>query len=83
MEAIKVLISWDGKNYSAGTGQVNGIVIVTDKNINALKSKFEDAFRFHIETSIEDGDEVSNDLKKGNYILNYEFINSVSKENKN
>jgi hypothetical protein len=77
MEKIKVLVSWSGDNYAAGTGQINGAVFATNKNLEKLKSEFEDAFRFHIESSIEDGDDISEDLKNGKYIFDYEFLTSA------
>ena len=77
METIKVLISWSEDNYAAGTGEVNGIVIATHKNIDKLKLEFEDAFKFHLESAIEDGDDISEDLKKGRYRIEYEYLTSA------
>ena len=77
METIKVLVSWSGDNYVASTGQVNGVVFSTNKNINKLKTEFEDAFKFHIESAIEDGDDISEDLKNGKFIFEYELLTSA------
>jgi hypothetical protein len=40
MVRIKVLISWSGDNYSARTGEVNGIVMVTEKTLKGVKNAF-------------------------------------------
>lgn len=53
---VKVLVGWSGDNYSAGTGEVDGIVLVTAKDLEKVKAEFEDAFRFHI----EDNDSIDN-----------------------
>lgn len=53
---VKVLVGWSGDNYSAGTGEVDGVVLVTAKDLEKVKAEFEDAFRFHI----EDDDSIDN-----------------------
>lgn len=77
MEKIKVLISWSGDNYSAGTDQVNGTVFVTNKDIDKLQQDFESAFAFHIKGSILDGDKLSADIKNGRYTFEYELLTSA------
>ncbi len=72
MEKVKVLVGWDDKNYSAAA-EVNGVVVVTHRNLEELKAVFEDAFRFHIEGSIKDGDPLPEAIKNGNYVLEYEL----------
>lgn len=71
-EKIKVIVGWEDKNYSAAA-EVNGIVIVTHKNLDKLKEVFEDAFRFHVEESIKSGDQLPETIKNGAYELEYEL----------
>lgn len=77
MEKIKVLISWSGDNYSAGTDQVNGTVFVTRRDINKLQAEFEKAFAVHIKLSLADGDKLSADIKNGRYTFEYELLTSA------
>ncbi|MEI7489365.1 MAG: hypothetical protein WCJ72_18510 [Chryseobacterium sp.] len=77
MEKIKVLISWSGDNYFAGTDQVNGTVFATHKDINKVKAEFETAFAFHIKSSLADGDKLSADLQNGRYQFEYELLISA------
>lgn len=80
MKKIEVNISWSGKNYVATT-QMNGVVIVTHKNPDMLKKEFEDAFRFHIESSIEDGDFLPDYILNGTFEFQYEMqISAILKE---
>lgn len=71
-EKIKVIVGWEDKNYSAAA-EVNGIVIVTHKNLDKLKEVFEDAFRFHVEESIKSGEQLPETIKNGAYELEYEL----------
>lgn len=81
MEKIKVNIEWSGENFVAATGAVNGLVIVTHKNPDKLKREFEEAFRFHVESSLEDGDELPEYVKSGNYKFDYEMqVSAILKE---
>ena len=64
---INVLISWSGDNYCVGTGEIEGVVVVTGKTIDGVKKEFEDAFDFHL----EDSDSVKN------YTLNYQLQTSA------
>ncbi len=53
---ITVLISWSGNNYCAGTGEIDGVVVATNKTIDGVKEAFIEAFEFHI----EDDDRIDN-----------------------
>jgi len=64
---INILISWSGDNYSAGTNDLDGVVMATSKNYAGIKKEFESAFAFHL----EDGDSIDN------YKLNYELQTSA------
>lgn len=73
MEKIQVTIDYAEKNYSAGTGEVNGIVLVTGKSIDDVKKEFKSAFAFHVEGSLADGDELPQWLVEGNYEFDYQL----------
>jgi len=67
-----VLISWSGDNYSAGTGDnVGGVVLATGKTLEDVKEKFISAFDFHVEGCLADGDDLSEDIKTGAYEFEY------------
>jgi len=73
MEKIKVFISWSGDNYAAGTGEINGIIMATDKTLDGVKESFKGAFEFHVESALADGDELPAYIVEGNYELDYEL----------
>jgi predicted RNase H-like HicB family nuclease len=73
MEKIKVSISWSGDNYAAGTGEINGLVMATNKTLEGVKRAFKEAFEFHIEGSVADGDELPGYITNGNYELDFEL----------
>jgi predicted RNase H-like HicB family nuclease len=73
MKKIRVLIEWSGDNFSAGTGAINGMVFATGKTLSEAKANFTEAFKFHIEGSLEDGDRLPTYVINGKYRLNYEL----------
>jgi len=73
MQKIDVTISWSGNNYCAGTGNVNGVVIVTHKTLVGVKSAFVDSFKFHIDGSIADGDKLPEYIVDGDYEFDYKM----------
>ena len=77
MEKISVTIDWTGDNFSATTADVNGAVIVTHKNFDKLLKEFEDAFDFHIESSVEDGDELPQWVVNGDYEFEYHYTTAA------
>lgn len=50
------MIEWAGNNYSAGSGQINGVVVATGKTLDTVKANFKTAFSFHVKGSLSDGD---------------------------
>ncbi|MDR3236828.1 MAG: CopG family transcriptional regulator [Prevotellaceae bacterium] len=74
MGKIKVLVSWCENNYSAiASGEyVGGTVIVTDKSLVGLKSRFKESMDFHLEGLKADGDEAPAALQ-GDYTLDFEL----------
>ena len=73
MKKIKVLISWSGDNYVATISDINGVVIATNKNLEKVKKEFQQSLKFHVEGLVDDGDNIDDDLKYGNYELVYEL----------
>ncbi len=79
MKKIKVTIGWKEKNYSAvcEDKDINGIVVVTDKNIDNLKDNVKKSLAFHIQGCIDDGDALPQYLVDGNYELEFELLVSA------
>ncbi|HRN46716.1 MAG TPA: hypothetical protein PK110_02535 [Niabella sp.] len=73
MKKIKVLVEWSGDNFSAGTGEINGMVFATGKSLDDVKEKFTEAFKFHIEGSLSDGDKLPAYIVNGKYKFEYEL----------
>lgn len=71
MKKIKVLIEWSGDNFSAGSGAVSGVVFVTGKTLDEVIQKFKEAFTFHIEGSLEDGDKLPAYIVNRHYQLSF------------
>lgn len=73
MKKINVTISWSGDNYCAGTGEVGGVVMVTNKTYDGVKAAFKEAFEFHVEACLADGDALDADVASGAYEFVYEL----------
>lgn len=73
MEKILVTIDYAEKNYSAGTGEVNGVIMATGKTLDDVKKEFESAFNFHIEGSVADGDKLPEWILSGDYEFDYKL----------
>ena len=73
MEKIHVKIGWSGDNYScvADCAALNGIVLATSKTLEGLKDKFQESLDFHIDSCIQDGDQLPEWLVLGQYELSY------------
>ncbi len=69
MEKIKVIVGWEDKNYSAVCD--SGLVVDTHKDLDKLKESFAEAFAFHVEGCIEDGDELPACVVDGAYELDF------------
>lgn len=75
MKKLKVIIGWEAGNYSAlcNDKDINGIVVDTHKDLEALKKSFSEGLAFHIEECLKDGDILPEYLTKGEYELEYEL----------
>lgn len=71
---LKVHVGWSGKNFCCGYSEnIGGIVVVTDKKLSKLKEDFEEAFRWHVEGCLADGDQLPDYIVNGNYQFEYEL----------
>lgn len=69
---LKIEISWSEKNYCCGLGYEGiGAILCTNKTIDGLKKDFEESLRFHVETMVEDGENVPTWLASGDYEIEY------------
>ncbi|MGC4234708.1 MAG: type II toxin-antitoxin system HicB family antitoxin [Niabella sp.] len=62
-----------GDNFSDGTGEINAVVFATSKTLDEVKENFAEAFQFHVEGALEDGDKLPAFVVKGKYKLDYEL----------
>jgi len=74
IDKLKVSINWTGNNYSAGTGEINGLIIVTHKTLDGVKVEFESALKSHIENSISEGDYIPYYIQDGDFEIEYETL---------
>lgn len=67
MNRVIVNVDWLN-NYGASTDVV--AIVVADKTLEGLKEAFEESFQLHIQSMVEDGDELP-DVLKGEYELKF------------
>ena len=69
---INVEISWSEKNFCCGWGYEGvGAILCTNKTLSGIKQDFEESLRFHVESMVEDGDQVPEWLVSGHYEIVY------------
>lgn len=74
MEKITVTYSPCGKNLGATfSDNVPGAVVFTARTLTDLKKKAKETLEFHVAGMIEDGKEVPDWLRNGDYELVYNF----------
>lgn len=80
MKTINVTIDWCEKNYSAFIGKgVCGVIIVTDKSLEGLKKRLQEAVEFHFEGL---GDEAAEWMKhREDYQFAYTYTISATLQN--
>ena len=74
IDKLNVPINWTGNKYSAGTGEINGLIIVTHKTLDGVKVEFESALKSHIENSISEGDYIPYYIQDGDFEIEYETL---------
>lgn len=75
MEKIKVNVQWCDKNFGASlSDNVPGAVVLTAKSYEELLREVPETLRFHIEGMVEDGDDVPQWLRNGDYEFDYNLV---------
>lgn len=77
MEKIKVKIGWGGENYSCVIENVNGIVVASHSTLEGTKKEIKSALEFHVEGSVDDGDDIPEFIINGEYELEFELQTSA------
>ena len=74
MEKIQVYVQWCDKNFGATLGDnVPGAVVLTAKTYAELQHEVPETLRFHVEGMVEDGDDVPQWLRDGDYEFEYDL----------
>ena len=78
MQKIRILVDWCDGNFAASTDdeRINGVVVATSKTYEGVTDGLKEALDFHVESSVNDGDDLPSWLVRGEYTL--EFVVSVS-----
>lgn len=72
MEKIKVNVQWCDKNFGASlSDNVPGSVVLTAKSYEELLHEVPETLRFHVEGMVDDGDDVPQWLRDGDYEFEY------------
>ena len=75
MEKIKVDVQWCDKNFGATFGDnVPGAVVLTAKSYEELIREVPETLRFHVEGMVQDGDDVPQWLRDGDYEFVFNLI---------
>ena len=75
MEKIIVDVAWCDRNYGGSLGSnVPGAVVLTAPTLEALQKEAKENLEFHIEGLVENGEDVPEWLKNGDYEFEYNII---------
>ena len=75
MEKVIVDVAWCDRNYGGSLGSnVPGAVVFTAPNFDALQKEAKDSLEFHIESLMENGEDVLAWLKNEDYEFEYNII---------
>ena len=75
MERIIVDVAWCGRNYGGSFGRnVPGAVVFTAPTFEALQKEAKESLEFHVEGLMENGEDVPEWLKNGDYEFEYNII---------
>ena len=78
MEKVFVDVAWCDRNYGGSLGSnVPGAVVFTAPSFEALQKEAKESLEFHIEGLVENGEDVPEQLKNGDYEFEYNIIRSV------
>ena len=75
MEKIIVDVAWCDRNYGGSLGSnVPGAVVLTAPTLEALQKEAKKSLEFHVEGLMENGEDVPEWLKNGDYEFEYNII---------
>ena len=75
MEKIIVDVAWCDRNYGGSFGSnVPGAVVLTAPTLEALQKEAKESLEFHVEGLMENGEDVPEWLKNGDYEFGYNII---------
>lgn len=79
MERIRVDVQWCDKNFGASLGEnVPGAVVLTAKTYEELLREVPETLRYHIDGMMDDGDDVPQWLRDGDYELEYNLLDAAT-----
>lgn len=75
MEKVIVDVAWCDRNYGGSFGSnVPGAVVLTAPTLEALQKEAKKSLEFHVEGLMENGEDVPEWLKNGDYEFEYNII---------
>ena len=75
MEKVIVDVAWCDRNYGGSLGSnVPGAVVLTAPTLEALQKEAKESLEFHVEGLMENGEDVPEWLKNGDYEFGYNII---------
>lgn len=75
MEKIIINVAWCDKNFGGSFGDnVPGAVVFTAPTFDALQKEAKESLDFHVEGLLEDGEDVPEWLRNGNYEFVYNYM---------
>ena len=75
MEKVIVDVAWCDRNYDGSLGSnVQGAVVFTAPTFEVLQKEAKESLEFHIEGLMENGEDVPEWLKNGDYEFEYNII---------
>ena len=75
MEKVIVVVAWCDRNYGGSLGSnVPGAMVFTAPTFEVLQKEAKESLEFHVEGLLENGEEVPEWLKDGDYEFVYNFI---------
>lgn len=77
METITVQIGWSGNNFEAIIKDFFGVVVATHKTLKGIKKEIQEAFYFHVEGLVEDGENLPRKIRAGKVAFKYVFMASA------
>lgn len=75
MEKVIVDVAWCDRNYGGSLGSnVPGAVVLTAPTLEALQKEAKESLELHVEGLMENGEDVPEWLKNGDYEFEYNII---------